>query len=76
VIYWRLKHVVLTSVTDPQIADVALGRDTNGVTANRVVCRHKVPFGAEAWAYNDRGPWRSLTELPADWATTIFQGES
>jgi hypothetical protein len=68
-IYWKLKHVILTSITDPRIAALALARDNAGVQSNHVVCRHKVPSGAEAWAYSDRGPWRPLAELPDNWQT-------
>lgn len=68
VVYWRLQHVVLSSILGPKaLVDAALAADQNGVSANRVVVRAWIPYSATAWATSERGPWQELKTLPAEW---------
>ena len=67
-VYWRLRHVLLTSILGPkELVDNVLATDHDGGTAGRVVVRQYVPHGATAWATSDKGPWQPLNTLPQEW---------
>lgn len=66
IIYWQTQTpgVVLTSVIDPALADLAESRDQQGACANRVVCRRWRPYGVVGWSYSGAGPWQPLETCP------------
>jgi hypothetical protein len=65
-IYWRLRTpgVVLTSVFDKAIADLAESRDHDGNMANHTVCRRYRPWGATGWRTRPSEPWQPMETCP------------
>ena len=49
-IYWLLQSgIILTSLEDKALIDLAQARDRDGNKANHIVCRQYRPHGAVAW---------------------------
>lgn len=63
--YWKLEHVILTSVLGPpELLAIALVRDGNGVAANKAVLgTARPPVGATHYRDSVNEPWRPVAEL-------------
>lgn len=68
IIYWKLRSgIVLTSIFNRELCEVAEKYDVHTRTANHVVLRHWIPYGVVSWRTDLSGEWQPLPLLPEQW---------